>query len=185
MKGPYFSNDPPWSTIDEYTSFVKDEFGSDAESLLRLYAPATAERIRPVRLGWYQDGALTAARYLAAAMESVESPAYMYVFSRKPPGPGGEMLGAFHYSEAAFIFDAHFPEIWPVQPGDAELTDTMGSYWVQFALTGNPNREGLPEWPAYARETDSYLDLNHETVSRTLAPDLVERLTVIETLFWK
>jgi len=25
----------------------------------------------------------------------------------------------------------------------------MSSYWVNFAKSGNPNRQGLPPWPAF------------------------------------
>ena len=40
----------------------------------------------------------------------------------------------------------------------------MGGYWVQFAATGDPNREGLPRWPAYDSETDQYLEFGDEIV---------------------
>ena len=34
----------------------------------------------------------------------------------------------------------------------------MSAYWVQFAKTGNPNKEGLAEWPAYDSSKDQYIE---------------------------
>lgn len=42
----------------------------------------------------------------------------------------------------------------------------MSSYWVQFAATGDPNREGLPTWPVYDRESDRYLELSEDMKAR-------------------
>jgi para-nitrobenzyl esterase len=28
----------------------------------------------------------------------------------------------------------------------------MSDYWVNFAFTGDPNRRGLPPWPAFSAE---------------------------------
>ena len=39
---------------------------------------------------------------------------------------------------------------------DRELSRTMVGYWTNFARTGSPNGEGLPDWQAFDR-------LNHAT----------------------
>lgn len=80
-------------------------------------------------------------------------PAYVYCFSRDLPGedlkaPNGSpvMPGAFHSSELWYVFGT-LDKCWrPMEKGDYELSERMVSYWTNFAKTGNPNGEGLPEW---------------------------------------
>ena len=43
--------------------------------------------------------------------------------------------------------------------GDFELSDTISDYWVNFAANADPNAEGAPEWEAYNREDEPYMDL--------------------------
>jgi para-nitrobenzyl esterase len=42
------------------------------------------------------------------------------------------------------------------------LSQAMMAYWVNFAETGNPNRQGLLDWPAYAGTTDINLEFSDE-----------------------
>ena len=37
-------------------------------------------------------------------------------------------------------------------PEAYRLSDLMSSAWIAFIRTGNPNVEGLPEWPKYTAE---------------------------------
>jgi len=36
---------------------------------------------------------------------------------------------------------------------DRELSEVMMHYWVNFAKTGDPNCDGLPDWPCYTADT--------------------------------
>ena len=54
----------------------------------------------------------------------------------------------------------------------------MCSYWAEFVKKGDPNKPGLPVWPAYARETDCHMYLKGgEIVARpTLDPERIDFL---------
>ena len=33
---------------------------------------------------------------------------------------------------------------------DLEISDAMSTYWANFAKHGDPNGQGVPEWPAFS-----------------------------------
>ena len=57
----------------------------------------------------------------------------------------------------------------PWRPEDQKVSDLMGSYWSNFAKTGNPNGRGLPKWPEY-RSQDRY-EVMHLLAEPHAAPD--------------
>ena len=67
---------------------------------------------------------------------------YFYHFNQKPSGKAGEILGSFHAYEISYVFGVGGLGIIENQ----ELSDIMLSYWTNFAESGNPNSEELPEW---------------------------------------
>jgi para-nitrobenzyl esterase len=70
--------------------------------------------------------------------------AYLYYFTRVPPGQ--EARGATHGAEIPYVFGIP-ANSWTAD--DRKLSDLMGTYWVNFAKTGDPNGEGLPKWLEY------------------------------------
>jgi para-nitrobenzyl esterase len=100
--------------------------------------------------------------------KSGKSPAYLYYFSHIPPG--AEHYGAYHASEIAYVFGTG--RNW--QDADRQLSETMSSYWVNFATTGNPNGKGLTAWPKYDENKDIALGIGDriETIAVPNKPGL-------------
>jgi para-nitrobenzyl esterase len=68
-----------------------------------------------------------------------------------------------------------------VEEGDLELSEIMATYWTNFAKTGDPNGEGLPEWPGFRENNQQVLYLNSE-ISLGPVPNL-EQLKLMEEYF--
>jgi para-nitrobenzyl esterase len=57
--------------------------------------------------------------------------------------------GAYHSADIEFAFDDLANKDLPWRDSDKQLAKLMADYWTNFAKTGNPNGEGLPQWPAF------------------------------------
>lgn len=116
----------------------------------------------------YADGAFTyAMRVWARSMATVQSDAYLYWFTWAPPIAESERYGAFHAAEIGYVFGN--VDLFDAVPTDADraLSDQMATIWAQFARTGNPNGEGLPEWPAYTRENEGYMEFGAQVGAKS------------------
>ncbi len=155
-------------SVDEWNSALEKNFGAQAAALRELYPVTAAGDMRRAMADLLGDFVFVApARYVARHMGSVSSPAYLYHFAHAPAGPTGRMLGAHHAAEIAYVLD-NLELVPGVSTTDEQIRDALTSYWVQFAATGNPNREGLHEWPAYDAAEDRCL-LVEETIATTQA----------------
>lgn len=106
------------------------------------------------------------------------APVYAFRFDWQTPISGGKLYSP-HTIEIPFIFDNTTTEAGTVMTGggaDAEkLAKTVSSAWVAFARTGTPAAEGLPEWPAFSK--DSRESMHIDTTSRVgpyMDPAMVE-----------
>jgi para-nitrobenzyl esterase len=99
------------------------------------------------------------ARHLAATMDKVKQPAYLYFFSYTMERIRAQTPNTPHGGEIPFVFD-HFPALLNnlATAEDRKMAATVSAAWVQFAKTGNPNRSGLPQWPAYTSASDHLLE---------------------------
>lgn len=108
---------------------------------------------------WGEPARMTAKAFIAKG-----APVYMYQFGYVPASDRQRSpFGAGHGSEVAFVFNTskvRWGQNREATPEEKELAKTMNSYWVNFAKTGNPNGEGLPNWPRYNNQTQEILDVN-------------------------
>ena len=64
------------------------------------------------------------------------------------------VMGSVHSTELNYVFpnlsNTQKIDAPDLSPQSGTLADQMVAQWAQFVHTGNPNRAGLPAWPAYA-----------------------------------
>jgi len=106
--------------------------------------------------GETSDKNATARRYacpsqsVAAKRTASGGNAWKYFFSRVREDDAGAQLGAYHGAEYPYVFGVH-DDYMTTTAKDLELSTQMQKYWINFASTGNPNGEGLADWPRFMR----------------------------------
>jgi len=135
-------------------------YGANADAFLKLYPAqtdaeawrASADAMRDLVFGWEMR------TWARMQTKTGKSKVYLYFFSRVPPGPAAARMGAYHSSEIAYVFhNTHRPGR-PWEEVDHQLSETMSTYWVNFATTGDPNGKDLPAWPAFDAGKDLLMD---------------------------
>lgn len=106
----------------------------------------------------------SAAHYLAGEMARQGGPVYRYFLSYVPTARRGRQPGLGHAEDIAFVMDTLTaePDLAEVSARDRERSRLMRDYWAQFAKTGDPNRSGLPAWPAYDEASRRVLEIGDE-----------------------
>jgi para-nitrobenzyl esterase len=108
----------------------------------------------------FRDTLMWSMRLFAERQTALGNHAYWYFFTHEPPvEPGGKDLKATHAAEIPYVFetlaaprtipDVSSPRLAAASEKDRALADTMSSYWVNFAKTGDPNGQDLPPWPIF------------------------------------
>lgn len=96
----------------------------------------------------FRPGAVEQARLKSAQQGA---PVYMYLFTWESPVMNGS-LRSTHCMEIPFVFD-NVTRHASMTGGSGKaqiLAQKMSSAWINFARTGNPNHESLPQWDPYS-----------------------------------
>ena len=151
-----------------FLSGVKQRYGSQADQFLKAYPSASDSEAVTAFYSAYRDQVFgwemrTWARF---AVKTGHHPVYRYYFSHRPPGPQSAHLRAFHACEIPYVF-GNFVWPFPWEDADRKLAETVSTYWVNFAKTGDPNSNGLVKWPAYDPATDAVLEFGDQISVRS------------------
>ena len=134
---------PPVNSIEKYKLVILDKFEEKAEKILSIYPASDKEEMIKSSKRLLGDSLFGAPSFFASkSMAERSEDIYFYHFNQKPSGKAGEILGSFHAYEISYVFGVGGLGIIENQ----ELSDIMLSYWTNFAESGNPNSEELPEW---------------------------------------
>ncbi len=172
----------PWTGNASYfAGMLRQRYPAFADELLQIYPASTDEEaarsyyasFRDQTMGWQMR------TWVRSAIKTGKSPAYLYYFTRVPPGADLRKYGAYHAAEIQYVFGNLNPRR-PWEDADRELSAAMTDYWVNFAATGDPNRKGARHWPKYdARKDQSMVFGDHITVQPGVnrkALDLLDRI---------
>ncbi len=160
----------PLANAGQFRAEVEKRYGDQAKKYLQLFPATTNEEAyhsqklaSQLFFGWNN--------YIWARMQSETGAgkAYLYYFKRVPPGEPD--YGAFHSAE--FAYALHTLDYWdrPFTDTDYQVEETMSSYWANFAKTGDPNGDGLPEWPVFSDADPKVIELG-DTVKMASVPYL-------------
>lgn len=159
----------PVDTAAKFKAIIENEFGNAAESILAAYPAATDDRAQSAWNDLRTDMWFTLpARHQARWLDGASRTSYLYCLSRIPPWRGGRAMGAHHGAEIPYVFGGGircgaFAAEGADDPTDRALSETMMSYWVNFATTGDPNGDGLPDWNPYRAAEESYMSFSDDT----------------------
>jgi para-nitrobenzyl esterase len=138
---------------EEFIKRAQQQYGADAETFLKYFPANTDEEATASQVKLSRDEVFALSGFNWANMQSqyADAPVYVYNFDRKIPATGDYVkYGAFHTGEVSYVMDnLKFLNNRPFEPADHALATLMSDYWVNFVRTGNPNGNGLPEWPKY------------------------------------
>ncbi len=143
------------TTAEKFIERSRARFGDQADALLKLYPAGSDEEANASQLAAFRDELAFVMRVWARAQTKTgRSKAFLYYFTHEPPPPvgstsrGGLGSGATHGAEAQYIFQNLLgSRAWTDL--DHQVSDTLSSYWVNFATKGDPNGKGLAKWPAF------------------------------------
>ena len=65
---------------------------------------------------------------------------------------------------------------------DRQVAQTVHAYWVNFAEIGNPNGQGLTNWPRYEVQKDVILDFRGDGTQAAVPDPWKARLDLAEHL---
>lgn len=172
-------------SIEDWKSGLISSTGEEvAERLIDVYeADAAVSTLRTNQEILSDQYFAWEMRTWARINESLGRSARVYVFNHSPTLPElGQVFGAFHGSEIAYIFgtktlmqpeessdteenETADDEFWTAE--DQTVQDVIQGYWFNFAKTGDPNGEGLPAWPAYETASDQTMEIKAQSIPIT------------------
>jgi len=150
----------PDTTVDLFVKMAHKRYGDMAEAFLKLY-PADSDAQAGNSQNESARDQLRTSMYLWTLnrAKTAKSQVWTYYWDHTLPGPDAERYGAFHTSEVPYVFDSLAKSDRPFTEADRKIADMMSSYWVNFAVTGDPNGKGLPHWSAVSEARDMTMEL--------------------------
>jgi carboxylesterase type B len=148
-EGGWAVRDLPIATVAEYRTYMQQNFGDATGEALSMYPVTTDADVQPALAAVFGDTQFTyGARGVAQASARSQPLTFRYLFAQGP---------AAHATDTPYVF-GNLPA--DATPADRGVSDLQMTAWTRFAATGDPNGDGVPAWPRYDADADTFLRID-------------------------
>lgn len=159
-------------SIEETVKVLKDRFKEDAEGIIAGFKAAYPDKKLIDVLSVDTIFRPLSKELVNAKAAYREAPTYSYVFALEFPFNHGQC--AYHCADIPFVF--HNTDKVPssnIEGVSDCLEKQMFQAFIQFARTGNPNHEGLPQWNACTPQEEVTMIFDKECRAEVNFDDLL------------
>jgi para-nitrobenzyl esterase len=156
------SSSPEYGKVpgEKWREQMQQRFGAMADGFFKLYPVDGGAEAQ--KAGARDMGLVSMHLWAAHRAKTAKTKAFTYYWTHTMPGPDAERFGAFHTSEVPYVFQTldkapAGSRVWSDR--DRKIAETMGSYWINFITTGDPNGKGLEPWPAFDAKAAKTMEL--------------------------
>jgi para-nitrobenzyl esterase len=177
-EGLSFSRD---KTPDEYRASTATRYGPFAEKLLQAY-PVGETGVQKSARDLARDAAFGWQTWAWATLQARtgKSKVFYYYFDQHPERPADSPAadhGMPHGVDVPYVFQTLNPDDSKLTPGDRAISETVSTYWTNFAKHGDPNGPGVPTWPEFTNGDRKVMYFQNEaTVGPVPSADSLEVL---------
>lgn len=143
-------------TPEEYVTNVHTRYGPFADRLIDAYpvgedtvSKSARDLMRDAAFGWHTWS------WARLQARTGGSKVFLYYFDQHPKRPDDSPAadhGMPHGVDVPYVFQTLHREDPNLTDGDWAISETVATYWTNFAKHGDPNGEGLPFWPEFSEE---------------------------------
>lgn len=175
-------------TPADYAANVRTRYGPFADQLLAAY-PAGPDRVTKTARDLMRDAAFGWHTWSWARLQAraADTNVFLYYFDQHADHPADSPQadhGMAHGMDVPYVFQTLDRKDPKLTPGDFSISDTVSTYWTNFAKRGDPNSPGVPAWPRFTKN-DQRAMYFHNTAAPGPVPS-EKSLEVLDAYFaWR
>ncbi|MCW3807047.1 carboxylesterase/lipase family protein [Plebeiibacterium marinum] len=185
-EGNFFLRPHERVSAEDFNDFVNNRYEIASEKILEAYPHSTEDETFKSQKDLLRDAYFGWPTWASANLHSQKSKygTYVYYFDYNN-NPELYPDGCDHGAEVPFVLQ--FPmgiNMGKLTDTDKLMMDQISTYWINFAKNGNPNGEGLQNWPTYDSDNQKVL-LIHENSKEITFPHIEKMKAYDEYFSWR